>query len=290
MKKIKSIKSYIQTTEAEEPLLVAFEERTIEDIIIREENYFLDGNLNQAVIRKLDDKGKVIEEMHYSEEGEPDQVLSFSYENSGKLASIKTEYRDGSHDVKSIARNEAENSETTQVIDDEDYMESKVYRRFDSEGNVLEEHAYGEEGTLKQKMKVAYDNHNRPTQTKIEYADGFVKELFYDYVLNDKAQVETVEITDANDKLVHYEHFVYDEKGNRVEHHIQDADHGVAVVYKWEFNDKDQATSKLTLKANGEIIEEEHLEYGPEGQVVAREVVNNRGEETLQKYVYEVHD
>ncbi len=288
MKKIKSIKTFAQYGEAPESL-ISYEERNEQEGIIQEEYYYQDGNLEQATVRVFDAENRVLEEKQYTEEGDPDHHAHFSYANSGKLSSIKTEYKDGSFSIKSVERNEADQSVTIQTVDDEDFLESKEYQRFDSNGNVVEEAIYGEEAVFQERKLVQYDDHGRTLKLDIEYSDGFKKTLHYIYQVNDQGTIDQLQIVDNKKQLVRKDNYVYNDKGNKIEHHIVDKDRGMSAAYEWEYDEKDRMIVQTIVRPNGEIIEKQVTEYDELDAIVKITTSTQQGD-VVKRYEYEYFD
>lgn len=289
MKKVKSIKSYIITGETDENgYLSSYEERDEQGATTLEESLDLEGNLEMKVIRSYNDKGQLIEEQQYTETESPDEIHQFHYAASGEIEKIEVKYKDGSCSYKNYVKDEAESTITINIKDEAGNYEGKEFRKFDSEGRVLEEIIYDENDAVHEQKETLYDDHGRVIERYEVDASGFEKEYYYDYEMDEAGNFTEVRTVNPKEEVIRIDHFVYDEKSNRIQHNIKDKEAGYARIIDWEYDEKDRMTKQKVSMPDGQLLQEVVLTYDEEDRVLERQTTDRHGVET-HRHVYEFY-
>ncbi|MFK8101426.1 MAG: hypothetical protein AB8G15_02830 [Saprospiraceae bacterium] len=288
MAKIKTYKTYTTNEATEgESRLTYLEERNNEEIVILKESYHLDGELKSKMERTLDEKGRVLEEIQYSElSEEPDQIAHYRYNDSNQLAVIETSYRDNSKSIRKYEYNKEENSLTVYVRDENDELEGKEYRKFDEEGRVIHEEIYGAEEVFMSHMETKYDEYDNYLERYFEYPDDFVREYFYKYLRNDKAQIVKIQIVDNGGKLAREDFMDYDERGNRIIHRFSDFEQNLAETRKYEFDENDREVKEQHYGPDESLKQNIDYTYREDGLLAEEHHFSITGEVTL-RFEYE---
>jgi hypothetical protein len=285
VKKIKSIKVNIATQDtAEEGYQSYYEERDAQGNVLLEIQYFEDGSLARRVERIFDESQKLKNEKFYSQEGAPDDVHDLSYNESGKLTFVKSTYAGGAIGIKKIENDESSNSETIRVEDEQGQVESKEYRRFDSEGKTLEEALYEGEDQLNQRSEASYDDHGRPIWKKITFEDGYESKNDYEYEMDEEGRVISVKITNEKGEEIFYEEYEFNEKNNIAEHYIESPKQ--TSIRKYEYDEKDRVILEQRLNGQEQVEQEVHFQYNEAGQLTLKET-NTPDGFTVEMYTYE---
>ena len=285
MKKIKSITVHVATPDTPEEGYKSYHEvRDEQGNVLLEEQFYQDGSLAGRVVRTFGES--LNNEKFYSQEGQPDQEHSYQYNESGKLTFVKSNYAGGAIGNKQIQYDEANNAETILIGDDGGNIESKEYRRYDSEGKVLEEVIYEGEATLHEKKEASYDDHGRPIFKKITYNDGYESQNDYEYEMDESGRVIAVKIQNEKGEELHYEEFEFDNKNNVAEHYIEIGGGKKTTITKYEYDDENRVIKEQHLNGQEQVEKEIHFQYNELGQLSLKETNTPEGF-TVEMYQYE---
>jgi len=290
LKKIKTLKVKLATQDSEEEGFLSFlEQRDANGNVLLEEQYYLDGSLARRVERTFSesDIGKVTEEKFYSQEGAPDQTAVYTYNESGKVAIVKSTFSGGGIEVKKISYDEANNGETVLIGDDQGAIEAKEYRRYDGENRVVEEAIYEGENELTQKTETSFDDHGKPVARTITYGDGYVTELDYNYEMDDQGRVIGMTVKNEKGEEIYYEEYEYNEKNNISDHYVENAQSRKTSTKKYEYDDKDRVVKEQTLNIEDILEQEVHFQYDEESNQLKMKETNTAEGFSVEMYEYE---
>ena len=288
MAKIKTTTTFLFDDLTPEEGVIAFrEERDPQGLVLSQVQYNSEGGVEQRIERTYDEKGRVMEERQYSINEQPDQVVSFSYDNAGRITQQAIRYLDGSHSYRNYQRDEAANSETIVIVDDENFEEGKEFRRFDSEGRVLEV-VIEEEGEPVQEVETSYDEHGRPLTQSGYYGEDYEFDLTFHYTTDEQGRISGVEVQNEEGELVRKESFAYDERGNPVEYRLENLREGYTQMEQWEYDMDNRMTLHRRALPDGTIQSEVQYRYGAHNLVEEEENLSRHGL-SLTKYQYEFH-
>ncbi len=239
MNKIKSITTLVieengSTTPA------AYEERDQEGNITLLKNYTEKGGLDGMTLFEFDEKNRVIVEKQYSNGESPDQVIKVNYNESGKAHQIIVEYADGSTSYKNYSRDEAEKSTTIEIVDQDNELEGKEYRKFDSENRILEETIFTDTGAIETKAEYEYNDYGDIIESVKVDDEGFETVRFYDYYRDDQSRINKVEMLNEDENIIRVDEFEYDERGNRIKHIMKNLERGSLFVDIRAFDENDR--------------------------------------------------
>ena len=240
MNKIKSIASYIIDGDESEKVLNVYEERDQlgNTVLLKHFNY--EGELESKSEFEFDEKGRVVVEKQYSSNEKPDQVLRIEYNESGKAHQVVLEFADGSITYKNYSRDEAENTTTIDIVDQNGENEGKEFRKFDAEGLILEEIIYNDSGKVESKAEFEYNNHGDILESVRTDEEGFETVRFYDYYRDEQSRIYKIESLNEDEKIIRVDEFEFDERGNRVRHTMTDLERGSVFIDVREFDKNDQ--------------------------------------------------
>lgn len=290
MKKIKSISTHVVGENTpDEGILVQYEERDEEGHLVVEEKFYPDGSLESRILRDFDDKGQVVSEKEFSGENEqPDQATTYTYSAAGRLEEAVIAYQDGSLTIRKYEQDEAANSETIHIADEEGTFEGKEYRRYDSEGHVLQEVIHDEEEKLEQDVSREYDDHGQLIKRVSIFDEDYETVELFDYERNEGGQIISRRAEDEDGKLLRFDEFSYDERGNTIQHKAQSVNEGWALVDEWEYDEKDQIVKSRRSQPDGSVLQESDYFYNEEGLLLERETRTKQGV-SLSVYKYEYY-
>lgn len=288
MKKIKSISTFVHAEDSpEEGTLLQYEERNEKEQLILEEKYYADASLESRIERSFDSEGRLEWEKEFSGENqEPDQHTQYTYSAAGRLEVAEIKYQDGSSTFRKYEHDESANSETINIVDEEGTYEGKEYRRFDSEGKILQEVIHDEEEKLEQDVNREYDDNGHLTERVTMLPDDYETVEFFDYERNDQGLILNRKVEDEDGKLLRLDKFEYDEKGNTTQHEVQDYNQGWALVDQWEYDEKERIIKTRRSQPNGDVLQESEYRYNDNDLLIEQENRTKQGM-SLSAYKYE---
>lgn len=235
--KIKSIKTFhVHENTDEKGIVNAYEERDMEGNVTLHIQYNEKGEIEQKTERILNGKGQLVEEKQFTGGENPDQHFIYEYNESGKVATAKVHYLDGSTSYRKYSRNESENTTTIEITDSEGDYEGKEFRRFDNEGRILEEIFYDEENKITGKTETEYDDYGRIIESVEMDANGNEIVRFFDFYLDEQGRVNKIETLNEAESVIRIDEFEFDERGNQIKHIIRDKSRGVFSTDDWDYD------------------------------------------------------
>jgi len=286
MKKIKSITTFTINSEIDKEYNSMREERDENGNVICQEQFYMDGSIEQKIERVFNEKNEVVEERQFTTEDAPDQVIKYTYQADGKLLQIATHYLDGSITFHRYERNLTNNSTNIKIVDDQDAFEGNEYRVFDQENRVLEEKIEGEDQALVYHIFNSYNDEGRMVQRKIIDAHEIQTNYNYAYEVNEKGLINEIKITNEDNEVIRSESFQYDDKGNATQHTILDMANGYQVNDFRTYDEQENVIHFERKKPNGELIEENHFKYNEDNLIIEEESRSAQGV-VINSYEYE---
>ena len=270
MKKIKSIATYsVDEFTSEEGVLIRLEERDKAGHLLAEKQYHPEGGLESRIERTYDAEGRLTSEKEYA--GDADEVhqeTSYQYTAAGRLEEAVIKYQDGSLTYRKYQHDEADNSETIDIVDEDGEYEGKEFRRYDSEGRILKEVIHDEDKNLEQDITRIFDEHGYVMQRITLLPDDMKIHEEITYERDEKGLITLREIVDETEELMRFDEFEYDEKGNTTLRRAQDYNQGWAIVDEFEFDEKDRIIKSKRSKPNGTIVQETDYTFNEAGQLI----------------------
>lgn len=241
----------------------------------------------------FDEKGLLLGEIKYTEQGEPEEKNSYEYEN-GKLIFHKLEYLLD------------ENSESQKLVRDANGRLTEEIKYYGNEAGERTEYFYFENGEVSGRK--FYDEENNFTHrdeftyndkkqiiSNISYDDGdkagekilversddglLTTETSYDasgkivsinkLKLNAKLKEEEQLETNAGGKLISRTRFIYDENDLLIEKQTTDF---YSKTERFTYNEKKQCTCVELFDQNGILIRKQLFEYDSENQIVSEQL------------------
>ena len=290
MKKIKSITRHVSGDPSQtEPNLRTLEVRDPAGNLIEEAYYFADGSTEQRILRKFDNESRLLEEQQFSNGDAPDQVTTYTLNESGKPATKSVQYKNGGQSITTFDYQVGDNSVTMEVRDQDGVFEEKIYQRMDQEGKVLEEIRHGEGEILEQKHLVSYDDNGRPISRKIEAAGEKPVQHFYDYFFDDEGKLIEVEMYDEKDQVIQAHTIEYNEAGERSRYLLDDLVQDSQLEEAWEYDDQKRIIKNTKSRGGGAVLESTEYEFGDHGYIQTMTVSRPTGEE-IDTFTYEFYD
>lgn len=289
MKKIKSTAVYSVTEESsEEGVLVQLEKRDEEGRLILEEKYYGDGTIESRIERTFNEKGLPQLQREFSGvSSAPDQETTYRYSAAGRLEEATIKYQDGSFTYRKFTHDEAANSETINIVDEDGEYEGKEFRKYDSEGRILAEVIHDDSGKLEEDVTREYDEHGLILSRITVFPDDYKTTEQFLYERNDQGLILHRRIVDEEEKLLRADEFDYDEKGNTIRHTAQDFNQGWAIVDEWTYNEDSKVIATKRSEPNGTVHQESDYEYNEQGLIQRQEKRTKHGVDLLLfKYEY----
>ena len=290
MKKIKSITRHVSGDPNQtEPNLRTLELRDPAGNLIEEAYYFADGSIEQRILRMFDGESRLLEEQQFSSGESPDQVTTYTLNESGKPATKSVQYKNGGQSITTYAYQVEDNSVLMEVRDQDGVFEEKIYQRMDQEGKVLEEIRHGEGEVIEQQQFFSYDDNGRQISRKIEAAGEKVVQQFFDYFFDDDGNLIEVEMYDENDQVLQAHNIEYNEAGERSRYLMDDLVQDSQLEETWEYDDQKRIIKNSKSRGGGAVLESTEYNFGDHGYIHTMTVNRPTGEE-IDTFTYEFYD
>ncbi len=286
--KIKSIKTFhIDDNTDGKGMVSIYEERDEQGNVILHIQYNEKEGIEQKTERILNEKGQLIEEKQYTGGEKADQHILYEYNESGKVNQAIVHYLDGSKSYRKYTRDEAQKSTTIEITDDDGIFEGKEFRRFDSEGKLLEEVIYDEENKVTEKRETEYDDYGRIIESVVLDIEGIETVRFYDYYLDDKGRVNKIESLNEDEIIIRTDEIEYDERGNQVKYIVLDKSRGAELTETWEYDKDDNIVNHKRLSGEN-LLEEVKNRYRADKLLAEQEILTGNGV-TIDYFEYSFH-
>ena len=274
--KIKSIKTFhINDNTEDKGIINAYEERDAEGNITLHIQYNEKGGIEQKTERIFNEKGQLFEEKQYTGGENPDQHISYEYNESGKVALATVHYLDGSISLRKYSRNEAEKTTTIEIVDNENVFEGKEIRRFDEEGRILEETIYDEENEIVEKTETEYDDYGRIIENVFVDMSGIETVRFYDYYTDDEGRVNKIETLDEDETIIRTDEIKYDERGNQTKYIAQHENKAIFTDI-WEYDRDNKVINHKRMRGDN-LVEEVKNKYREDNLLAEQETLTGNG-------------
>ncbi len=218
--------------------------------MIKDITFTQEGEIETASGYKFDEFGNLTEELHYLNDTEVAEKLTFKYESDGELKEIETTYSDGSKSIQKRIRHGHELFIKT--FDEDNRIEGEEVQKFDSKGNILERMVYDEDKTIQQKFTYEYDGKDL-LKSIIEYGmkEEFIIKKNFEYNaggqpvkelhFSERGKLFNTIVSEYNDKgnLISQRsgnslltRISYDDKGRKIKEETIDLSTGTTVAFK----------------------------------------------------------
>ncbi|MFC2114400.1 RHS repeat domain-containing protein [Bacteroidota bacterium] len=285
MQKIKSISRYVATVsdpfaEVDEWLLKSYRELDEEGRELLDVHYDANGEIESKTVQTYNDKGQLVEHITYFSEHEIAEHFQFEYTENGNIVKQIIRYADGSISIKSFARDKLDL--LIEIRDDEDELEGTEFRRFNDQGNLLEEWIKDETGSISSRSLHEYNSEGQLVlKTEFGEDDETISKIYYKYdehgnqieslTLTENNEVKTRRISTFNDQNQLFEENVdgfkisyeYDESGNRIRDEIIDPHQNTESFSEYYYDDNQQLEKTISCqKGNMAYTSEDAVKGG----------------------------
>jgi hypothetical protein len=178
-------------------------------------------------------------------------------------------------------------------------LTEKVVLEYDAAGHVVHETYFVDEGEPSEEKSYEFDENGRVVKQLKHYIDGSADITSFVYnnegllaekiTINDEDEVETREtfayngnkvikheIVDQEENFLLSEEFLYDEKGNLVEHIKDDEDAGEYFKLVTKYNEDGRKLAEMIYNENDTLIETTWFEEDSQGRIVQTVEENSR--------------
>ena len=227
---------------------------------------YWDGELFMDYVRRCDEEGRLIRYIESNDYGRVDVDKVYSYDINGNLTRMQYYsygradlygYEEYSYDA--YGRKEKEISCS---INGKDGYIREISYICDSNGNVIKEVCYDEDGTLMHEYNYNYDSQGNKTDEKL-----YVKKGVYDTetVCSYDAQGNKInEIYYENENLISKTEYSYDSQGNMVNRKYNDYyyEEDISIIDTfYDYDEQGNIISEYDYNIDGEIITYEIYQY-----------------------------
>ena len=232
--------------------------------VLQETEFSEDGEPAEQFIRTYDDKGNIIGMQHFYE-GELSEKTQYEFNGKGLLVNEKLQYADGSFMSTDYQYDENDNVTEKRVRDEEGNLDSLETSRYDGK-QLVELNKYNGSGELMESRKITYrsdDPEKIKEEVTYEAATGIeLRTVFLDD--------ETGNITYNKEGKVHSrQKMVFDEKKRVTETHISTFSGNYQ--YKYTYDEFDNVVEEERL-LGGTTFFKAIIRYNEYGALHARSV------------------
>jgi hypothetical protein len=262
-----------------------------------------------------DEKGNVVEEKKLNQDGETEEINTFSYNDESKLMEhVMHMLMDDVKEVLKNTRDEkgrlikeqkfygSEPGEATSYVyndkgsiieinqtDEEGIPVSKELVEYNEKNDLVSRTKTDSSGNILEKTEIIYDE-NGNVVAKVEYSgsDNFLNKTEYTY--NEKNNIISAVQRNETGKLNESITYVYDESGNVIEKDISDF-HPRKILFR--FDEKNHCIEEEIYDQNGQLSSKDIFEYDEYGNMISELNYNmdinrmNRDHNAGHRYEYE---
>lgn len=248
----------------------------------------------ETVDVKLDyfynEKKQLTEEIHFMGTEETHRV-HLTYDENDKVLTEKTLYPDGAFTLKKLERDLKENSIRVLVEDEDGEKEGEEFRRFDSEGNVLEESIEDFENETKTGHQTTYDDFGNPLSRMVTNEEGSTLKETFEYERNEAGKLISVDILDEDDFPKREDEMEYDEKGNLLSHKVINRFEGWTRLFTYEYNENDKLIlSKVFAGTESPISVVEYMYHPDYKDLLLEETSHSNNGIDTKTFRYEFYE
>jgi hypothetical protein len=213
---------------------------------------------------KYDAQGNIIEEKQYISENEIQEIRNFQRDVKGRITEVVITYMDDSSSTRKYQWDPEKRIEWIHIINEDQELEGKEFRRYDDKNNLLEEIIYDEEEEIEERRLMSY-NDQAYLMSREEYGQN--NELQYITKLKYKEENKVVEESTwkANGEMLKENHFTYNAQGELEEHLIKDDAHPEGYIIRFEQNEEKNIRKEEHLLPNGDIEFQSVTTYNEQG-------------------------
>jgi hypothetical protein len=249
--------------------------------IIKENEYSEDGELGEELIRKYNEKGNVIEIEHYFE-GMLSETTFYEYNEDGLVLTERLKYADGGELISTYTYDEHKNVIEKRTVDNDGALDSYETAKFDVK-RPLEHLKYDSENNLIESRRFIYRADNPEIlQEEILFDGSAGTELRTVYLDNEAGTVTYNKKGEIHTRQA----FVYDEK-KRVSETIINAFSG-SYHYKYIYDERDNVIDESRTQSNT-LFFKALSEYDENGRLTARSVTEMNSGLFTDIYRYEFY-
>ncbi len=249
-KKIKLIKTYkILKSSPEEKKLQEIQEYNNTGNLIYNKEFDETGSAVFEVSAQFDETGKPINEKSMNYLDDIEEVISYKYNDKGKLISEKTENKQGWTSIKKYERQNDGKTVKVSLLDEDDELEEMNIVELNEKGDIVYNKHFDENEKQKELVKNSYDDSGKLIlREELDHKNR--PEKVHHYYYTDAGNISAVKTLNRKGKTIDWVKIEFDENEKPVE---QFAMSGAKI--KFNYND------------DGSITESKH---SPGGEEISR--------------------
>lgn len=217
------------------------------DKITREEQYGLNGSLEQDTEYSYDENGFLIREILKEADGTVMEEKSYEADAHQRLAREYLHYADGSRDIISYT--------------------------YDDEGNIIKKETVDADGEVEETQEFQYDNGRKILERKKDESGELIAEKRYHY---EDGRLLEVESMDGIEGQEYQRVYTYDEQGHRDSVMLYDA--GGNPLERVLLENDDKGRPVKIIEENRQKKNTLYLRYDERGNAISQEEFDMKGE------------
>ncbi|MDD2386509.1 MAG: hypothetical protein PHP52_06975 [Bacteroidales bacterium] len=247
-KKIKLIKTYkILKTSPEDKNLQEIQEYNITGNLIYNKEFDETGSAVFEVSAQFDETGKPINEKSMNYLDDIEEIISYKYNDKGKLISEKTENKQGWTSIKKYERQNDGKTVKVSLLDEDDELEEMNIVELNEKGDIVYNKHFDENEKQKEVVKNSYDDSGKLIlREELDHKNR--PEKVHHYYYTDAGNISAVKTLNRKGKTIDWVKIEFDENEKPVE---QFAMSGAKI--KFIYND-DGSITELKLGPGGEEL------------------------------------
>jgi hypothetical protein len=249
--------------------------------IIKENEFTEEGEIGEVIIRKYNEKGDIIELEHYFE-GMLSETTFYEYNADGLVITEKLKYADGGELISSYTYDEHKNVIEKRTVDNDGVLDSYETAKFDVL-KPLEHLKYDSENKLIESRKLIYRSDN---------PEILQEEIFFDAAGGTELRTvhldnEAGSVTYNKEGKIHTrQSLVYDEKKRVTETYVNTF--SGSYCYKYSYDELDRVIEESRSQSNT-LYFRALMEYNEKGMLIARSVTEMNSGLFTDIYKFEYH-
>ncbi|MCF8302150.1 MAG: hypothetical protein K9I94_02665 [Bacteroidales bacterium] len=258
--------------------------------LVVEENYDQEGNFTERYERNYDTAGRLIEEVYYLEEDEMAEHKTYEYDENGRVIKARKHYVEGEPDEIIHEYDESGNLTERITINEDEEQEARELFVFEN-GRLVKEQYFDEDNELVSERLSKFDENGNQVEYTEWNADDHTttREV---YVYDDGRQIASKRYNNKGELLEKLT-FELDEKGNRnrIVQQLPDGESTIVierddnghVVKQEEYNSDQELNNRIEreLDEHGNVLESRVFIGSPEPGI---------GKSYTIRYAYEYHE
>ncbi|MEM6767298.1 MAG: hypothetical protein AAF824_17400 [Bacteroidota bacterium] len=224
--------------------------------LVLHEVYEQAGKVDHRSIFRYSGKGDLLAEILYKADGTLWETTTYIRGKKGRLDEIHHQYEDGSSTVTRVSYQN--HTEEIRILDEEGSLDSLTKKKFDLDGNLIEEILLNEQEEIEQQLQFSYDEEGRLTERLDIDAKNEVQ-IKYSLRYDERGNLATKLGITQEGKIAERYSYLYDREGRLVE----ERENGLVVQYSYDQEGK--CVKEETLNAQGVPEATRHFRYNKEG-------------------------